>query len=637
MMRRTSDTLDESAGAVRVPPPSGARMLVVEHRDGSFVVPLFEGESVVVGREPPSDLRPRSRRLSRRHARVSCLRGEVWLEDLGSTNGTFVGGSRVEGKVRLTPTDVARLGSVRVVLAADRSEVTVAGLERFLDGVADELQRASMFRRTMAVAVVRPRGPAGVAWLGRVREGLRSVDRLASLGVHRVVVLLPEVDRDQARRLLAMLAHDVQGEVGLCMGPGERTAEGMLAAAKAALGQSGGVVREVEGGVHPEPGPELVVVAEAMEALFTTVEQVAASRLSVLIHGETGSGKEVVAQRLHGRSDRSDGPLRSVNCGAIPPTLLESTLFGHERGAFTGAEQTRPGLFEEAEGGTVFLDEIGELSPPAQVALLRVLEARTVQRVGSSREIPVDVRVVAATHRDLRTLCDEGRFRSDLFYRLNAVTLRVPPLRERREEVEPLVHHFVRQANALHGRQVHGPTEAALRLLQAYDWPGNVRELRNVVERAVVVTSRSTFDTDDLGALGDLPRPDHRQTPAIADRVGPRRIVALDLKQQLRAFEASLIRGAVAAADGNQSQAAELLRMPRRTLVYKLSRLGAGEGFPASDVSGAPTPLRQRLERYEWELIDQAMAFAEHDVGRAAQLLAVQRRTLAAKLRKRRR
>ncbi|MFT3775444.1 MAG: sigma-54 dependent transcriptional regulator [Minicystis sp.] len=307
-----------------------------------------------------------------------------------------------------------------------------------------------------------------------------------------------------------------------------------------------------------EGGP--VAASPAMRALLETAARVAASSVPVVLHGETGTGKEVVARFLHERSPRAAKPLVSVNCGAIPAQLVESTLFGHERGAFTGAAQRQKGVFEEADGGTVFLDEIGELPLPAQAALLRVLETGRFARVGSPREVAVDVRVVAATHRDLEALSTSGAFRADLYYRLSVMVLSIPALRDRPEDIEPLARRFAAQA----GGHIRDIDPAALARMRAYAFPGNVRELRNTIERAAVLAASDVIREEDLPPrLREPPR----AAPASTDGGN-------ELRARVQDYEAKVIADALAAAGWNQSEAARRLGMPIRTLSHKAKVLG---------------------------------------------------------------
>ena len=301
--------------------------------------------------------------------------------------------------------------------------------------------------------------------------------------------------------------------------------------------------------------PDVVVADPAMGAAFELARRAARSEASVLLLGETGVGKEVFARHVHAWSPRADGPFVAISCAAIPDTLVESELFGHERGAFTGAERRKLGCFEAAKGGTLFLDEVGELAPSAQAKLLRVLETKRVQRLGGTAEVPADARVVFATHRDLAREVDAGRFRHDLFFRVSAVTVRIPPLRERRSEIAPLAHHFAR---ALSKGAAGALGADVIRALEAHAWPGNVRELRNAIEHALVVSGGAPI------ALEHLPDA-ARGLPSAPPR-------AEGVREELADLERRRIEQALERAGGNQTKAAELLGMPRRTLVYKLSR-----------------------------------------------------------------
>ncbi|MEZ4252514.1 MAG: sigma 54-interacting transcriptional regulator, partial [Polyangiales bacterium] len=263
----------------------------------------------------------------------------------------------------------------------------------------------------------------------------------------------------------------------------------------------------------------------------------------------------------------STAPFRAVNCAALPSTLLESTLFGHEKGAFTGATERAAGLFEQADGGTVFLDEIGELPLPAQAALLRVLETKRLVRVGGTKELEVDVRVVAATHRDLEGMVDSGTFRADLLYRLDALTLEVPPLRERVEDVAPLARSFLARARTQWDTTVVDFDDDALDALCAHDWPGNVRQLKNVVERAAAMAMGS------LVTLQDLPPELVRAARAESERVAPV-APSRSLAERVEAFERQILGEVLGQTGGNQSEAARVLRIPRRTLAHKAKRLG---------------------------------------------------------------
>jgi len=318
----------------------------------------------------------------------------------------------------------------------------------------------------------------------------------------------------------------------------------------------------------------VVVRDPAMRELYQQASRAARASISVLIVGETGVGKEVLARAIHTRSPRAAGPFMGVNCAALAESILESELFGNEKGAFTGAVAARAGLFEAAAGGTVFLDEIGELPVSTQGKLLRVLEEREVTRLGSTRARPIDVRFVAATNRDIEADSKQGRFRSDLYFRLAGITLAIPPLRERPAEMELLIDRFVTSASRQVDRAAPpSVSPAAWDLLRRHDWPGNVRELRNVVERAVVLCAGDAILPDDLPpALRKV-----TSQPSTAATHGPVPVGernASALVDELKALERARINEALERCGGNQSRAAELLGMPRRTLVSRLAEYG---------------------------------------------------------------
>jgi len=298
-----------------------------------------------------------------------------------------------------------------------------------------------------------------------------------------------------------------------------------------------------------------------MDAIFRTISKVSDYKTTVLIQGESGVGKELVAKAIHQRSGRRGQPFVAVNCGAIPENLLESELFGHKRGAFTDAVADRRGLFEEANGGTLFLDEIGELPGSLQVKLLRVLEDGRIRRLGDSRDLEVDVRIVTATHRDLVAETKAGRFREDLFYRLNVLSILVPALRDRREDIPLLIEHFVARNNTRLGTEITGVDGDARRLLYEYAWPGNVRELENTIERAMVLSEGSKI------TAADLPERVRDVRDPIKLQLGSGE---LSIKKTTRFMEEVLIRRALQKTKGNRTRAAELLEISHRALLYKI-------------------------------------------------------------------
>ncbi len=314
--------------------------------------------------------------------------------------------------------------------------------------------------------------------------------------------------------------------------------------------------------MHMEGSFENIIgQADVMRSLFRTVSKVAEFKSTVLIMGESGTGKELIARAIHSRSPRVDKPFVAVNCGAIPENLLESELFGYIRGAFTDAVRNKQGLFEEADGGTLFLDEIGELPLGLQVKLLRALQEDEIRRVGENKPRKVDVRILAATIRDLAAEVKSGGFREDLYYRLNVLSLKIPPLRDRAEDIPLLVAHFLGRCNVKLGTAVRGVDAGAMKMLVNYAWPGNVRELQNIMERAVIL------------ADGDLIVPElltdkvARAKPAPGARIPSGQ---LSIKKTVRTIEEDLIRRALAQTQGNRTRASRLLEISHRTLLYKL-------------------------------------------------------------------
>ena len=322
-----------------------------------------------------------------------------------------------------------------------------------------------------------------------------------------------------------------------------------------------------------------------MQAIYQMIETVAATTSTVLITGESGTGKELVARAIHSMSDRSAAAFVSINCGAFTETLLESELFGYMKGSFTGAVSNRKGLFEAAEGGTIFLDEIGETTPAMQVKMLRVLQERSIRRVGGLEEIPVDVRVVAATNRDLSQMVDDGTFRNDLYYRISVIPIEMPPLRARRVDIPELVKHFLEKYSTAANRPVLEISEEAVRYLESYDWPGNVRELENTIERAVALEhgrvaglDRRRDDSGPPSGIADRRiRPEW--LPERILRYKPRVVTDLDLPEEgidLEAYLAQLekdyIIRALQRTSGNQTRAAEILKMSVRSLRHLLDK-----------------------------------------------------------------
>jgi two-component system, NtrC family, response regulator PilR len=333
------------------------------------------------------------------------------------------------------------------------------------------------------------------------------------------------------------------------------------------------LLREELRGVHSLD--RMIGRSAAMQKVFELVRKLAPTRTNVLIRGESGTGKELVARALHNFSDRAAGPFVAVNCGAIPEDLMESELFGHVKGAFTGAGRDREGVFVAARAGTLFLDEIGELSLPMQVKLLRALQERKIRPVGGDAELDTDCRVIAATNRDLEAAIESGEFRRDLYFRLDVVQVVLPPLRHRTEDIPLLVESFFTRLNRDMGREIRGISPAAMERFLAHDYPGNVRELENLVERAVALEGTDMLTADNLPA----PRPDRpiaKEEPELGDE-------GIDLEQAVADLERRLIDAALRKTSGVRKRAAKLLGISFRSLRYRLEKLGIEVRRPGDD------------------------------------------------------
>jgi DNA-binding NtrC family response regulator len=602
-----TSTIPLSGHAVEVLAPARAAkrrvVLLVYHRDGVEVVPLEPGSAVVVGRTPPADIVIPDHCLSRSHARFSRIDADtVSVEDLGSTNGTKLGGKPIES-ASIKPGDQVMLGTIAAaihVLTGDEAPpLGLEGHDAFVAAVDAEITRARFFSRPLAVLVVQAADvEKGLLprWCPRIQQLLRPIDRIGLYGAGVVEILAPEIGLEEAQALAKSIVARREGEPPLTCGvalfpeTGSST-ESLVSAAREASRRAdpaslrvapSGVLRTLtsDAEVAPLEDGELVAQSPGMRALADTAMRVARSSIPVLLQGETGAGKEVLARLIHRSGPRKAEPLVCVNCGAIPSQLVESTLFGHEKGSFTGALQQQKGVFEAADGGTVLLDEIGELPAPAQAALLRVLETKRVTRVGSVREIEVDVRVIAATHRDLEAMSQAGGFRVDLYYRLSAMVIPIPPLRKRREDIAPLAARFLAHATEAAGRGAMSIDPDALGLLERYAWPGNARELRNALERAVVIAEGNVVTPLDLPervrAGGSAPAAAPKEDADASTDVG-------SLKERVERFERSTIVAVLRETDGHQTKAARLLDVPLRTLQHKIKSYGLKKHYATDD------------------------------------------------------
>ncbi len=581
-------------------------LLLVTAQDGSQAIEFAEGRVLTIGRAEPSDILLADPSLSRLHARFERDGERVRITDLGSRNGTWFAGERVR-EASLRAGDVVVLGSTTVAVhITSTAQAAMLGLlssSTLLRKLEEEWERAQVAKRPLSVAVIMPLRAGEVAISVLASEcatKLRSIDRAGVFDRGSLLVLMPEMSADGAAKLGAELVAPRPGRGQLVCGiatypEAAGTAEQLVGGAwqAARLASATTTVMRAPRAAHVrEPEADAIVRrSPAMLELQRLVERIAGRALSVLVLGETGTGKELIAHELHRRSPRASAPLRVVNCAAIPDHLIESILFGHVKGAFTGADRDQRGVFEQAEGGTVFLDEVGELAAEAQAALLQVLDTRSVTRVGGSEEIAVDVRIVAATHRDLAGMTGHGSFRLDLLHRLNGFVLKLPPLRARREEIPALAEHFLVAANAQWGGPGASLSAEALALLHEYEWPGNVRELRNVIERASALCDGAEISAAELPTHIREPRrvtettfkavsivsTETRLMLVSAASSDPRDTAEGDLRARALEHEAALIRDALHRSDGNRRNAAALLKLPLRTFERKLQQLRASD------------------------------------------------------------
>ena len=548
--------------------------LVVVQEGSSQVVPLRPGP-FTIGRAAEADLVIDDPSISRLHSRLLVTDSAVVLSDLGSRNGTLLNGAPAGEARAVSPGDVITLGKVTLVLQGQRGR----GEDRLLPvlqlraRLAEELTRSTHYDRPLSVVALSTGGPDFTPeLLGRLEPLLRTHDRAAREGPSLLILLLPELGEPEAVQLaedaLSALAKAgaTAASAGISLFPDDGTAgEALLWAAREAAFAPGvhlarDQVTRVALGDH-----ELLIADPAMRGLFRLVERLAPSDLPVLVTGETGTGKELVALSLHARSRRAAGPFIAVNCAALPESLAESELFGHERGAFSGASTSKQGFFEAASGGTLFLDELGELPLSLQAKLLRAVETHQIVRLGEPRGVAVDVRLVAATNRDLGAEVKAGRFREDLLFRLGAARVALPALRSRQREIPLLARAFLAQACAQQGRPVPTLSAAALAQLSAHDWPGNVRELRNAIATLAALHEGPIIEEVPLGSSAQAQPP--------PPPPGPRKVFP-PIAEELRALERARMVEALQASGGVQKHAAQLIGMPQRTFVLKAKQYG---------------------------------------------------------------
>jgi two-component system response regulator AtoC len=560
----------------------GARCyLLVMEGDSTSVYHLPDDGVVLIGRGDEADLALRDPVVSRRHARLVLSSGEVRVVDLDSHNGTVVNGEIIAGARVLASGDTMSICGATLVLHRGRSahvERTVLDPEPLRQRLEQERARALAYGRPLALACLRiERGSqAPSAVVREVLGQVRLIDVLGRDPSGGLVLLLPELDADTATETVRALLSGL-GERGLPARAGLAIAgvdgsdsDTLIAIARGAADVAG--AGEVSAGASAchrlAIGDRTVLVADpAMGAAYALLRRLAASELPVLVLGETGVGKENAAFAAHAWSPRAAGPFITVNCAAIPEALFESELFGYERGAFSGAVQAKAGLLEAAHGGTLFLDEIGELPLLAQPKLLRVLELGKLMRLGDLRERPVNLRLVAATNRDLEAEVSAGRFRRDLYFRLGAATVILPPLRDRPREIPILAREFLGRAAGRLGQAPCTLSPRALERITAHDWSGNVRELKNTMEYAAATAIEGVVEPWHLPprVAGRIEAP-----PAAAKPDPTFRPIAAEIEE----LERRRISEALAAADGLQTRAAELISMSLRTFQQRLKDYG---------------------------------------------------------------
>jgi two-component system, NtrC family, response regulator AtoC len=571
-----------STRIVRGGSPSGPLWLMILGDEQLATHALPASGSLSIGRSPACDIPIFEKSISRKHA-VLAVGEVITIEDLGSANGTRVGGVLVEPgmPVPIKQGEVIELGDVSILIQRRPLAMTARRLwsHGYFEGrLEDELARAGDATVFSLMFLHCEPPPASDAIQGALAEVLRPVDVAGEYGAGEYEVLLVDTPgsaaEQRASALLERLSRrGIAARVAVASFPTHgRNADQLLAHASARARPA-----------TPATPSGFVVEDPAMIQLRRVIDRVAGGMLSVLLLGETGVGKEGLAELVHRRSPRAGRPFLRLNCAAVTETLLESELFGHEKGAFTGAVSAKPGLLETANGGTVFLDEIGEISAALQAKLLRVLEERVVMRVGGLKGVPIDVRFVAATNRDLEQEVARGRFRQDLYYRLAGITLVVPPLRERVTEIEPLARSFLASATTARGRKPQLGREA-MDVLAGYAWPGNIRELRNVIERAALLCTDGMIQPEHLplekmratfaSYRAPEPPPTPRPTSRSDDDTDPgHRSQPLDALYPGDA-ERERIISALELCRGNQTKAASILGMSRRTLIYRLERYG---------------------------------------------------------------
>ena len=567
--------------------PPAAFHLLIMGPDLFLAQALPKNGNMTIGRADNADIRITDPLASRLHARLHVTEGMFEIEDIGSINRTKVRDVALEHgeRVAVLPGEAVTIGSTILMVQETRAAARnrrVWPHTHFEARVEEECVHAMETRTPFAIIRLAVEGnqPAGTV-ADTISPALRTSDMLALYGPSDYEIFLPAtppelgsaINNDLIGRLRAQ---SIVARTGIACHPRDgQTPEALVARSSERL-RGRELSAPVEGVVVEDP---------RMRRVYGLAGSAARGAISVIILGETGVGKDVMAQGIHRKSSRAKAPFVAINCAAVSEGLLESELFGHEKGAFTGATDAKAGLLETAPGGTVFLDEIGDMPPKLQATLLRVIQTRQVQRVGSVKTRPIDVRFIAATHRDLEAEIAAGRFRQDLYYRLNGITLSIPPLRERRSEILPLVRSFLAQFAREMGGDRPAPevSPEAARLLEAYSWRGNVREVRNVVERALLLCEGSEILPEHLPiesmaanaiSFANVPAPG--MTPPLAAAPAPSPVDVARPTAPMGAVEdeKDRILRVLAECAGSQTRAAKVLGIARSTLIARLDEYG---------------------------------------------------------------
>jgi len=571
----------------------GRQYVVAFDADRSRMFELPVAGEILIGRGDEAQLRLSDAAASRCHAVIQTAAGEATLVDVGSQNGTRLNGERVVGACPLASGDVITICATTLVYHASSPAIrspTVLDFAAFRQRLVQELERSRGYHRplTLVAATLGQVDRASIALA--LERHLRIMDVTGWGGLGQLLVLMPEVTADGAFQAAGQLLSILQpvapaARVGFASCPADGIdVDTLLEAARTSAldAQPSAVASATRTFRTLEVGDRNVIVADpTMIRLYDLIGRLAKSRLSVLICGETGTGKELAARAIHEWSGRRGKPLVAINCAAIADTLIESELFGHDRGAFTGAVGTKIGLLEHGAGGTVFLDEVGELSAVAQAKLLRALEHKTVMRIGDPREREIDIRIVAATNRKLEAEVAAGRFRQDLYFRLSGGMIWIPPLRDRKREVAILAQRFLEQACEGMGCDAKTLSDDALRLLSMHHWPGNLRELQNLMAYAAAAMENPIVEAweleEHLGRrLYEVPQiePEPGASAEASATQGTAQGAFRPIEEEVRALERARMVAALAATAGHQRRAAELIAMPLRTFQTKAKLYG---------------------------------------------------------------